>query len=68
MDCVLVLRRLSEIERAIGVLDSFSVRRMVIETQDYILQLQGESVKDAQLNDSRAVAGNSLLSVDRQAS
>jgi hypothetical protein len=45
MDCSLILRRLSEIERAIGVLDPFSIRKMIIETQDYVLQYQKESAQ-----------------------
>ena len=53
MDCLQVLRRLSEIGRAIGVLDSISIRKMLIETQDYILQSQRESTRTARLNDSR---------------
>lgn len=53
MDCLQILRRLSEIERAIGVLDSISIRKMLMETQDYILQSQKESTQTARLNDSR---------------
>lgn len=45
MDCSQVLCRLSEIERAIGVLDYISLRKMVIETQDYILGSQKETAR-----------------------
>jgi hypothetical protein len=47
------LRRLAEIERAIGVLDSLSVKRMVIDAQDYILESQKESGRTARSNDPR---------------
>ncbi len=40
-----VLRKLTEIERSLGVVDTLSLRRMIIETQDYILQNQKESVQ-----------------------
>ena len=53
MDCIQVLRRLCEIERAIGVSDSNSVREMVMEVQDFILQSQKDSVSAARLNSSR---------------
>ena len=49
MNCSQVLLRLSEIERAIGILDSISIKRMLIETQEYILQSQKESVRMARL-------------------
>ena len=55
MDCSQVLRRLSEIEQAIGVLDSISVRRMVMEAQDYILQSQKEAAQIVRLNEQRSV-------------
>lgn len=54
VDCLQILRRLSEIERAIGVLDSISIRKMLMETQDYILQSQKESTQAVRSNDSRA--------------
>lgn len=53
MDFLQMLRKLHEIERAIGVLDSLSVRRMVIEAEDCLLELQKESVKASRLNDTQ---------------
>ncbi|HEV2133567.1 MAG TPA: hypothetical protein VGR47_04840 [Terracidiphilus sp.] len=44
---------MSEIERAVGVLDSFSVRKMLIETQDYILYAQKESLQATTVKDPR---------------
>jgi hypothetical protein len=37
MDYLQHFRKLSDIERAVGVLDSISFRRMIIATQKYIL-------------------------------
>lgn len=46
MNCSqMVLRKLTEIERSLGVVDTLSLRRMIIETQDYILESQKESVQ-----------------------
>ena len=42
MDSGSLLERLIEIERAIGVKDSIALRRMVVDTQDYVLQMQKE--------------------------
>lgn len=56
MDCLQILRRLSEIERAVGVLDSISIRKMVIETQDYILESQKEAAQTARLKDPQITA------------
>jgi hypothetical protein len=67
MDCLQVLRRLSEIERAIGILDSISIRRMVIETQDYILQSQKKSIETVGLRDLQRAASESCFSLDRHA-
>lgn len=53
MDCPQVLRRLHEIERAIGVLDFISIRKMIIETEDYILKSQEEFAKTARVNETR---------------
>jgi hypothetical protein len=50
VDCSQVLRRLLEIERAVGVLDSLSIRKMLIETQDYILESQKDSLRTARMN------------------
>lgn len=46
MDCSQVLRKLSEIENAVGVLDSLTIRKMLIEMQDFILQSQKESLQN----------------------
>ena len=54
-----LLQRLSEIEDAIGVLDFVSIRRMIMDTEDYILQSQRESVKAANL-DPPQVAGRRI--------
>lgn len=40
-----MLRKLSEIESAVGVLDSLTIRKMLIDTQDFILQFQKESLQ-----------------------
>lgn len=53
MDCLQVLRRLQEIERAIGVLDSFSIKRMLIDMQDHILESQKESLQTARVKETR---------------
>ena len=58
MDCSQVLDRISEIERAVGVLDYVSIKRMLHETQDYILQSQKESIQANRLHESRIVSGN----------
>lgn len=57
MDCLQVLRRLSEIERAVGVFDSISIRRMLIETQDYILQAQKDAAQSARMKELRTILG-----------
>lgn len=54
MNYLQVLRRLSEVERAVGVADSLAIRKMLIEIQDYILQSQKESVQIARSYDPRA--------------
>lgn len=48
-----ILRRLSEIEAAIGVLDYLSIRRMVVETQDHILEMQREMLESSRLTSAR---------------
>lgn len=53
MNCSQLLHRLSEIERAVGVLDLISIKRMVRETQDYILQSQKESTQAVRVNETR---------------
>ena len=53
MDCLQVLRRLREIERAIGVLDTVSIRRMIIETEDCVFELQKDVVRTTRLNGTR---------------
>lgn len=45
MKYLLVLERLLEIERALGVQDTPTVRSMVIEAQELILRLQKESIE-----------------------
>lgn len=45
MNCCPLLERLMEIERAIGVEDSATVRRMVIAAQECYLKMQKESVE-----------------------
>lgn len=56
MDCLQVLKRLREIERAIGVLDAVSIRRMIIEAEDCVLDLQKELLKDSRLHEARTAA------------
>lgn len=56
MDCLQVLRRLQEIERAIGVLDAVSIRRMIIEAEDCVLDLQKELLKASRLREARTAA------------
>ena len=40
-----MLAKLTEIERSIGVVDVLSLRKMILEAQDYILQCQKESIE-----------------------
>lgn len=49
-----VIRRLIEIERAIGVLDALSIRRMIIEIEDYVLRLEKEVFEMARRRDVHA--------------
>lgn len=39
-----LVKKLIEIERAIDVLDSNAIRNMVIEAQDYALQIEQEAI------------------------
>lgn len=56
----LVLERLLEIERAVGVQDAQTVRRMVIDTEEFILKLQRESIRTLRFEqDSSSVASAS---------
>jgi hypothetical protein len=68
MDYSQLLRRLSDIENAVGVLDSISIRRMIIETQEYILHSQKRSVEAIRLRNSRPVPRASYFSLRREAS
>lgn len=47
----LILERLLEIERAIGVEDTPIVKRMVIDAEEFILKLQRESMETRQSDD-----------------
>jgi hypothetical protein len=59
MNCSqVVLTKLTEIERSIGLVDTLSLRRMIIETQDYILQNQKESMQQLRQRPSRAAAAD----------
>jgi PHD/YefM family antitoxin component YafN of YafNO toxin-antitoxin module len=53
-----LLNKLTEIERAIGVVDTLSLRRMIVEAQDYILQSQKETIQELRQNTRRAVVGD----------
>jgi hypothetical protein len=53
-----LLHKLTEIERAIGNVDTLSLRCMIIETQDYILQDQKESVQQLRQKPSRTTAAD----------
>ena len=46
MNCSQVLSRLTEIDRAIGVVDSITLRKMVHELQDDVLHSQKESIEE----------------------
>ncbi|HEV2324444.1 MAG TPA: hypothetical protein VGS10_10895 [Terracidiphilus sp.] len=39
------MTKLTEIERSIGVVDTLSLRRMILEAQDYILRSQKETIQ-----------------------
>jgi hypothetical protein len=65
-DCLQVLWRLTEIEPAVGILDSLSIRRMVIGAQDNIVQSQKESVETIRLRDSLPAASEGYFSVGRK--
>ncbi|HEV2133303.1 MAG TPA: hypothetical protein VGR47_03495 [Terracidiphilus sp.] len=59
MNCSqVVLTKLTEIERSIGVVDTLSLRRMIIETQDYILQNQKESMQQLRQRPAPAAAAD----------
>lgn len=55
----LVLERLLEIERALGVQDTPTVRSMVIEAQELILKLQKEAIESVR-SESAYVSQRSL--------
>ena len=57
MDVQQILRRLTEIERAIGVRDSLSIRRMIMDAEDYILESQRLSLQTARTDDPRMALG-----------
>lgn len=57
MDVQQILRRLTEIERAIGVRDSVSIRKMIMEAEDYILESQRLSLQTARADDPRMALG-----------
>lgn len=57
MDVQQILRRLTEIERAIGVRDSVSIRKMIMEAEDYILESQRLSLQTARSDDPRMALG-----------
>lgn len=57
MDVQQILRRLTEIERAIGVRDSTSIRKMIMEAEDYILESQRLSLQTARSDDPRMALG-----------
>lgn len=57
MDVQQILRRLTEIERAIGVRDSISIRKMIMEAEDYILESQRLSLQTARSDDPRMALG-----------
>jgi hypothetical protein len=58
MNCSQLLRKLTEIERSIGVVDTMTLRRMIIETQDYILQHQKESIQQLRQKPPREAAAD----------
>lgn len=59
MNCAqIVLTRLTEIERSIGLVDTLTLRRMIIETQDYILQNQKESMQQLRQKPAPAAAAD----------
>lgn len=58
MNCSQLLTKLTEIERSIGVVDTVSLRRMIIETQDYILQNQKESIQQLRQGPARESAAD----------
>jgi hypothetical protein len=45
MNASQLLTKLTEIERAIGVVDSITLRKMVVEAQEFVLQTQKENVE-----------------------
>jgi hypothetical protein len=68
MDYVQLLRRLLEIERAIGICDSLSIRKMIIEAEDYVLQSQKEQVEKGRSGKSHPVPRQSYFSLEREVS
>lgn len=46
MNCSQMLSRLTEIDRAIGIVDSITLRKMIHELQDDILHSQKESIEE----------------------
>jgi hypothetical protein len=52
----LILEKLLEIERTIGVQDAPTVKRMVIDAEEFILKLQRESIEALHSVDQMTVA------------
>ena len=46
MNSTQLLSKLTEIERAIGVVDTLSLRKMIVEAQEYVLQSQKENIQE----------------------
>jgi hypothetical protein len=50
MDSALLLEKLIAIERAIGARDTVTLREMVMDAEECLLQMQSEMVKDLHSN------------------
>lgn len=53
-----LLKKLTEIERAIGVVDTLSLRRMIVEAQDYVLESQKVAVQELRQKSMRAAGAD----------
>jgi hypothetical protein len=57
----MLLEKLIQIERAIGVESNFTLQKMLIEAEDYLLQLEKELVENLRMGTQQATSEPSAL-------